>query len=319
MMTLRHATKQAPAVTVPHRRDFLTASTGAAAAGVAADALGADAPPPTAPPPRTVTLGATGIKTSFLAQGTGVRGSERQSDQTRMGFADFVALIRHCYDRGLRFFDLADLYGTHVYFREALRHFERDQITILTKLWWPYDGPRDNTNAAHRAQVTRSALDRFCDELTTDYLDIVLLHCLTDPGWREKMRPYQEALSEAKSNGQVRVMGVSCHDFGALKAAAESDWVELILARTNPEGVKMDAAPAEVNAVLQAAKDSGKSVVGMKIFGEGKLADDRERCLRYAQSLDYLDAMTIGFHTPAQVDDVLRLLRSTEPPPQQPA
>lgn len=299
------------------RRDFLTVSTAAAAGATGGSSAAEEAPAsdsaPAPPPPHTVKLGATGIQTTLLAQGTGVRGHKRQSDQTRMGFADFVALIRHCYDRGIRFFDLADLYGTHVYFREALRHFDRESITILTKLWWPYDGPREKTSAAHRSQVTKSTLQRFCHELTTDYLDIVLLHCLTDPGWREKMRPYQEALNEAKADGQVRVVGVSCHDFGALKAAAESDWVELILARTNPEGVKMDAAPEEVNAVLQAAKDSGKAIVGMKIFGEGQLAEERERCLRYAQSLGYLDAMTIGFHTPAQVDDVLRLLRQTEP------
>ena len=46
----------------------------------------------------------------------------------------------------------------------------------------------------------------------------------------------------------------------------------------------------------------------MKIFGEGRLADQRDACMKYAQELGLLDAMTIGFHTPEQIDDVLRLM-----------
>ncbi|MGL4514463.1 MAG: aldo/keto reductase [Lacipirellulaceae bacterium] len=297
------------------RRRFLGGTLGAATAlgGVAASAR--EATPAAAPlvasdvpRPLEVTLGKTGIKTTRLAQGTGVKGSDRQSDQTRLGFERFVPLFRHAYDRGLRFFDLADLYGTHVYFREALKSFDRESITILTKLWWRYDGPEDQTSAAFRAQVTRSALERFRHELTTDYVDIVLLHCMTDPKWPTQMQPYLDELLAAKERGQVRAVGVSCHDLGALKTAAETPWVELILARTNPTGSKMDASPAEVEAVLRTAKANGKGIIGMKIFGEGELVDQRERCIEYAQSRDYLDAMTIGFHTPEQIDDVLRLL-----------
>ena len=293
------------------RRRFL----GGAAAGLGAASIGESGETPSAegmaeppPPPPMVTLGQTGIRTSRLAQGTGVHGWERQSDQTRMGFERIVALFQHAYDRGIRFFDLADLYGTHVYFREALRTIPRDEVTILTKLWWPYDGPRDNTGAAHRKQDVRSALERFCHELTTDRLDVVLLHCLTDPVWDTKMGPYIEALDEAKAAGQVRAVGVSCHDFGALKTAVASPWVEVILARTNPDGVKMDASPAEVEAVLAEAKAAGKTIVGMKILGEGALADRRDECIRYAQSHPWLDAMTIGFEAPDQIDEVLGLM-----------
>ena len=292
------------------RRRFLGATAGAVAA--ANTAIAADAPADplanTPPAPPMVDLGSTGIRTTRLAQGTGVHGGKRQSDQTRRGFESLVGLMRHAYDRGIRFFDLADLYGTHVYFREALRHFNRDEITILTKLWWRYDGPEANTASLHRAQDVRSALERFCHELTTDRLDIVLLHCLTDPDWVEKMQPYLEALDRAKASGLVRCVGVSCHDFGALKTAAAEPWVELILARINPEGAVMDASTSEVEAVLREAKSAGKTIVGMKIFGEGQLIDQRERCMAFAQSREYLDAITIGFDTPEQVDDTLRLM-----------
>lgn len=46
----------------------------------------------------------------------------------------------------------------------------------------------------------------------------------------------------------------------------------------------------------------------MKIFGEGQLAGQKERCIQYAQQLRLLDAMTIGFEKPEQMDEVLSLL-----------
>ena len=70
----------------------------------------------------------------------------------------------------------------------------------------------------------------------------------------------------------------------------------------------MDGSPQEITEVLRQAKANGKAVIGMKILGEGQLADQRDACIRFAQELGLLDAMTIGFDTPAQIDDVLRMI-----------
>jgi 1-deoxyxylulose-5-phosphate synthase len=301
------------------RRRFLGTAAGAAAV-LGASSLRADQQaagvagglPVGAPPaPPIVELGSTGVQMSRLGQGTGVHGGERQSDQTRMGFAKLVDLMRHAYDRGIRFFDLADLYGTHVYFREALRSMKRDELAILTKLWWRYDGPDDKTNLPERRQMAKTALERFRHELTTDYIDIVLLHCLMKPGWDKQMQPYMDVLSEEKAQGRIRALGCSCHDLRALKTAAVAPWVDVILARINMKGgkeVMMDGSREEVEDVLRTARANGKAIIGMKIFGEGRLAEQRDACMKYAQELGLLDAMTIGFHTPEQIDDVLRLM-----------
>jgi hypothetical protein len=74
------------------------------------------------------------------------------------------------------------------------------------------------------------------------------------------------------------------------------------------KAVMMDGSREEVESVLRTARANGKAVIGMKIFGEGRLSDQREACMKYAQELGLLDAMTIGFHTPEQIDDVLRLM-----------
>jgi aryl-alcohol dehydrogenase-like predicted oxidoreductase len=260
-----------------------------------------------------VQLGKTGIETTRLAMGTGVHGGNRQSDQTRMGFDKLVPLFRHAYERGIRLFDLADLYGTHIYFREAFnfKKFHREDFTILTKLWWRYDGDEKKPVDPYRKNVALSTLERFRHELNTDYIDIVLLHCMTIKTWDKYLEPYMEALSEAKAKKQIRAVGVSCHDRGALEEAAKCPWVDVVLARINLQGgpkVMMDGSTEEIVETITRIKKAGKTVIGMKIFGEGRLADRKEECIKFAQGLGLLDAMTIGFHTPQQIDEVLTLL-----------
>src|SRR5689334_9700560 len=231
------------------RRRFLGSAAGAAAAlGVtstlradsnsekpAAAAVASSICRPPAPP--MIELGKTKIKMTRLGQGTGVHGGDRQSDQTRMGFAKLVDLMHHAHDRGIRFFDLADLYGTHVYFREALREMKRDDLTILTKMWWRYDGPEDQVNLPERRQMAKTALERFHHELTT-YPDIVLLHCLMKEGWDQQMGPYMDVLNDAKAKGKIKAVGCSCHDLKAMQTAAKSPWVDVMLARINMKGGK---------------------------------------------------------------------------------
>jgi aryl-alcohol dehydrogenase-like predicted oxidoreductase len=294
------------------RRKFLACSAGAAVAleaGAAeadrASTPGAGGNPPA--PPR-VPLGRTGITLSRLAVGTGVHGGNRQSDQTRMGFDRLVGLFRHAYNRGITFFDLADLYGTHLYFREALRSIPRERVTILTKLWWRYDGPTDKGAEPYRRRVATATLERFRHELNTDYIDIVLLHCMTTARWDQELGPYMEALTEAKQKKQIKAVGVSCHDLGALNKAADCPWVDVVLGRINPRGAMMDGKVNDVVAALTRIKKAGKALIGMKIFGEGRLVKEKENCIRYAQGLGLLDAMTIGFEAPGQIDEVLNML-----------
>ncbi len=296
------------------RRNFLSATAGAAGclalsgsafSGAVAAAEGALPPPPQVP------LGKTGITLSRVGQGTGMSGGNRQSNHTRMGFEKLVTLLKHSYDRGITFFDMADLYGTHVYFREALRTIPRDKVTLLTKLWFRYDKLDPKADAAAIKKVAAATLERFCHELNTDHIDIVLLHCVMVRNWPEELGPYMEALDQAKKQGLIRAVGVSSHDLGGLETAATCPWVDVVLARINPRGARMDGKVEDVVPVLRKIRDNGKAIIGMKIYGEGSLAknpQDREECIKYAQTAGLVDAMTIGFEAPNQVDETLALL-----------
>jgi 1-deoxyxylulose-5-phosphate synthase len=241
----------------------------------------------------TVTLGSTGIKTSRLAMGTGTVGSGHHSHQTALGVKGLSDLLLNGYDNGLRFIDAADAYGSHPHVAEALKHIPRDKVVVLTKTW-----ARDPATA-------RADLDRYRRELGTDYLDICLMHCLTEPDWTTQYRGVMDVFSEAKEKGIIRAHGCSCHSIEALRAAAKSPWVEVDFARINPIGSHMDADPDTVVSVLREMKAAGKAVVGMKILGQGDLRNRQDEAIKYALSLGVLDAFTIGAESKSEQDDLL--------------
>ncbi|HWZ77027.1 MAG TPA: aldo/keto reductase [Candidatus Sulfotelmatobacter sp.] len=242
----------------------------------------------------TVTLGGTGIKTSRLAMGTGTVGSGHHSHQTALGVKGLSDLLLNGYEHGLRFFDAADSYGSHPHVAEALKHVQRDKVTVLTKSW------------ARDADGMRADLDRFRKELGTDYLDVCLMHCVTEADWTDRYHGATDVLSEAKQKGIIRAHGCSCHTIQALRAAAKSPWVEIDFARINPVGAEMDADPATVVSVLKEMKSAGKAVVGMKILGQGALRNRQDEGIKYALSLGLLDAFTIGAESKQEQEDLIR-------------
>lgn len=242
----------------------------------------------------TVTLGKTGIQTSRLAMGTGTVGSGGHSHQTALGVNGLSDLLLNGYDRGLRFFDAADSYGSHPHVAEALKHVSRDKVTVLTKTW------------ARDPKTARADLDRFRRELGVDYIDVCLMHCLTEGDWTERYRGVMDVMSEAKEKGVIRAHGCSCHSIEALRAAAKSPWVEVDLARINPIGSHMDSDPATVVSVLREMRAAGKGVIGMKILGQGDMRNRQDEALKYALSLGVLDAFTIGAESKAEQDDLIR-------------
>src|SRR5438045_5725798 len=121
-----------------------------------------------------VTLGKTGIRTSRLAMGTGTIGAGGSSNQTRAG--GLTRLLRTGYDRGLVFFDTADSYGSHPEVAAAVSQLPRDKVVIMTKC-----DSRDPKQA-------KANIERYRRELKTDYIDILLIHCVTEGDWTERYR-----------------------------------------------------------------------------------------------------------------------------------
>jgi predicted aldo/keto reductase-like oxidoreductase len=150
----------------------------------------------------------------------------------------------------------------------------------------------------------------------------MLLHCAVTATWAQERSRLMEAIDEAKAKGKIRSKGVSCHSLPALRVAAQSDWVQVNLVRVNPQAKYIDGETPEWNApgtnldpvMEQVAlmKRNQHGVIGMKIIGNGDFTnpDDREKSIRYAMSRSELDAVVIGFKSPAEIDEAIRRMNS---------
>lgn len=242
-----------------------------------------------------VKLGPMGVSLSRLAMGTGTNGVGGSSNQTKkLGLAGVADLFRASYDQGVTFWDSADQYGTHPHLKEALKGVAREKVTIMTK-----------TSASTEKEM-RAELDRYRREIGTDYIDILLLHCMLESDWPERKKGAMAVLSEAREKGIIRTHGTSCHTLDALKTAARTPWVQVDLARINPAGVSMDSDPQTVISVLRQMKAAGKGIIGMKILGAGKLRDKVDECLQFAMALDCVDCITIGSESRAELADLVK-------------
>ena len=248
-----------------------------------------------------VNFGNTGLKVSRLAVGTGTHGWGGKSEQTALGLDGFADLLRRGYDLGVNFWDAADQYGSHPHVARALQSVPRDKVVITTK------------TTSRTGPSVKKDIARFLKELNTDVLDIVLLHGLSAENWPKQYAGAMDALSRAKADGIVRAVGLSCHGLGALRAAANTDWVDVVLVRINYAGVNMDGTVAEVVPLIKKLHAAGKAVYGMKVLGCGRLTSDVRGAIKYVLGLGTVHAFTIGMTSVAQLEENVKLVEALGP------
>lgn len=256
-----------------------------------------------------VELGKSGIMMSRLCMGTGTGGWKRQSDQTRTGEEELVTLMREAYERGIDTFDLADMYGSHLHAAKAFAGMDRDKYVLISKIWWRSDA--DGIPEPERPDAD-IVVERFLKELKTDYIDLILLHCVKSGQWPDNLRKQMDILASLKEKGVIVAHGVSCHGFDALKACVDQEWVDSVHVRINPFSVRTDASSAEVLPVVKALHKAGKGVVGMKVLGAGDFGDNKkkkDRSIRYVLNSSCVDVITIGFENIEQIDDLAMRVR----------
>jgi predicted aldo/keto reductase-like oxidoreductase len=246
-----------------------------------------------------VKVGRSGVQASILGMGTGtVSGTQQRA----LGFDGFTKLIRHGLDRGLRYIDTADAYQTHPYVAQALEGVPREKYFIQTK------------SRATDAKKAQADIERFLKELKTDYVDTLLIHCMTRKAWPTDMRPVMDVFDEAKKKGQIRAVGFSCHGMDPLTAGVDPDWPDVQLVRINPFDINMDGNHDKVAAEVEKAHKKGRGVLGMKIYGETGLKSREQRLasLKYVLGLGTIDCFTIGFRSIEQLDETMDLIEQAQ-------
>ncbi len=289
-----------------NRRDFLKTSTALAGTVLLSpwawgETSAAAGPAVTRTATDQVTLGKTGIKLSRLGIGTG---SDNGHIQTAGGKDAFTDLIHHAYDRGITYIDTSESYRTFGLIADAVKGLPREKLFIQSKM----DG---------RPEDVLGVIDHHRKTLDTDYIDSLLVHCMTRGTWTDEWKRVMDAFNEAQDRKWIRAKGVSCHSLPALRAAVALDWSEVHLVRVNPQGSYIDNEAAawgaqrnDIAPVMQQIKtmhEKGRGVIGMKICGNGTFNDpaDREKSIRYAMACRDIDAVVIGFKNHAEIDEAI--------------
>ena len=171
-----------------------------------------------------VTLGKTGLKLSRLGIGTGVHNG---NDLVALGKEAFIKLVRYAYDQGITYVDAASQYATFNLIGDAIKGLPREKLFLQSKV------------PGQPADVL-AAIDRHRKTYNTDYIDSLLIHCMTDGEWTDKFKRIMDGFNAAKEKKWIRAKGVSCHSLPALRAGAASDWTEVHLVRVNPQGKYTD-------------------------------------------------------------------------------
>jgi 1-deoxyxylulose-5-phosphate synthase len=249
-------------------------------------------------PTDKVLLGKSNLKISLVGIGTGSSGWGHQSNQTRLGQEEFTRLIRYSFDKGINFFDLADQYGSNPYFAKAIKGIPREKYVIQTK------------TTSRDPKQAKEDIDRFLKELETDYIDSLIIHCVTEADWTTKFRGVMDVFEEAKQRGKIRAHGVTCHSLPALKAAEANNWVEINQVRWNPCKSHMDGDVQTVGELFKRMRSKGQGMIGMKVVGQGDIVKGNkpitpEECFKFQLESGVVDAFVVGIEKKEQIDQLL--------------
>jgi len=242
------------------------------------------------------------IKCTRIGFGTGMIGYNQSSELTRMDHEEALKVLGFAYDNGIRFFDMADLYGTHSIVSEYLAGKPRDEYTLVSK-YWPHPGGIPDEVRGSVDEVVK----RFLKELKTDYIDVVQIHCMSDPDWDTKLAAEMEALERLKEQGLIRAHGISTHSVAAVRRGAELDWTDVMHVRINTTGARMDGTLEENLDVFNLAHQNGKGLIAMKIIGEGTIKDpeERRRSVDLTLRVPAIDVLVVGFLACSEISEFL--------------
>jgi predicted aldo/keto reductase-like oxidoreductase len=165
------------------------------------------------------------------------------------------------------------------------------------------------TTSRRGRQVARD-VNRYLKELDTDVLDLVLLHGLNQENWPVQYEGAMDALRRAKESGKVRAVGFSCHGLGALRAAVDDGWSDVVFARINYDGTRMDGSPEEVTPIIRKLYAGGKGIYAMKVLGCGQLTGDVEKAFRYVLGLGTVHALSVGMTSAGQLRENVGLMEA---------
>jgi len=258
-----------------------------------------------------VKLGNTGPEVSRLGFGEVDFGDK---DPYHLGPKEGWRILTEGFKLGVRFWDVCDAYSTHPHGARAIRLLPRKKLAISYK------------TGAKSPEKALKSLHSLLDEFGTDYVDILMLHCVQSnwKGWPKMVKE----LSRIKATGLARAVGLSTHSVTVVKQASEIEEVDVILTiccKANAAVVEKyipieDGTLKEMHDSIKLAHEKGKGTVAMKILGGRVVGPAPALTKNYRSSissiagLDFVDAIFIGMSNLEEVRKNIEAVASAEGP-----
>ena len=230
-------------------------------------------------------LGRSGLLVSRLCFGTLTMSPLQRNMSPEVG----ARLLVYAYERGVRFLDTADLYGTYPHIRLALR--DAPDYVISTKAYcW------DETTA-------REALERAYRGTGRDYIDLFMLH---EQESLYTLRGHEEALhylARQRELGRIGAVGVSTHFAGCVRSAPRFSMIDVIHPLINRAGIGIqDGSREDMENAIRLARERGIGIFAMKPLGGGHLIAENGASLQWALENPLLDSVAVGMQSNEEID-----------------
>ena len=287
---------------------------------------------------KRVVLGKTGIEASYVGLGTSAA-YEGVVCGAKMDADDYPELLRFGYEHGVTFWDTSLTYGTHGALRKALEDIPRDDVVICSKTVEAGErGARRDVERALREigtdyidiflmQCVRSkfefrykskALDALCLMQRKGYIRAV--------GLASHGIGALEACRDAEEIGLV--MGRVNYS-GHLMDSRQDDLKSILAGMPMVKKISQKLIPGHIFKTLAGSVQKpvaveedrrtalnlfeelharGKGIVGMKVLGEGHLANDVPAAISYVSSLPFITSIVVGCCSKEELTGVLRAL-----------
>lgn len=199
-------------------------------------------------------------------------------------------LLRYAFDKGVSFFDTAELYETYAHLRTGLDGHLND-VVIATKSY------------AYDKKTMETSLRLALTELRRSYVDIFLLH---EQESMYTLKGHWQALAyllTMKEKGYVRAVGISTHHVAAVKAAALVAEVDVIHPLINYAGIGIQGGTrGDMEEAISEAAARGKGIYAMKALAGGALYKQASDALGFVRGLKGVSAVAVGMGSRDDID-----------------
>lgn len=211
--------------------------------------------------------------------------------QNKGEFANKVDVLNYAYEKGINFYDTAELYDNYDILNAFLKNKKRESIYIATKSY------------AYNKATAKYSIEKALDELNTDYIDIFMLH-EQDNG--NNFKGHYEAVEEFmkyKQKGVINKFGISTHAIKAVVDSVQFKEIDVVFTIVNKTGIGInDGTGSQMIEAVKVAKSKGKFIMAMKPYGGGHLLSDTKEAFDFVNSIMEIDSIAIGIRNRQEVD-----------------